>query len=625
MNKTTGIIAICALFVVALITIYFGKIVINNKAAEQARLEALATDNDGDGFSEDQGDCDDTTNARHSEASEGILLDDLLYADGIDNDCDDIVDEGTISPDKDNDNSLSVNLNKESFFAPDCDDERNFIFPNALERPNGMDDDCDGIVDEGTDLFDDDEDGFTEKDGDCNDHQPNRFPDAPEGQLVDGQLFGDSIDNDCDGVVDEGATDVDNDHDGYCEHTECYDTRDKGGDCDDENNKVFPGALEFTPTREGEIVLDGIDNDCDGIVDNNTPLYDDDGDGFSENDGDCDDTNKFVFPGAPEENAAGVIDKIDNDCDGIVDEGTRVFYHDGDKYTEENCDCNYKNPRIHSKAKEWVDGVDNNCNDLVDEGVPPSLPSTPSKANYPGGIYYVVPKAVLFKRAGSWDEQTGIQLASVDWESDTFWLKTLNRDKVTVGKISESSPKVTSALDLILTLPSEDEKTGHKALLRFDQRLQDIHVKVVVSQGPGAGVRVALNDPIDGIVHGTKIKSVYLSGYPNNTTFILQDGVKTTSLIFFSCNSEHELSCELIGTADLTPLKLDTMKPGSHRALKVNTVKTHDATRCANIYTLAGKNSGNTSRSLGAHFHALEEACAPTGTANLTVSVTATR
>ena len=47
---------------------------------------------------------------------------------------------------------------------------------------------------------------------------------------------------------------------------------------------------------------------------------DDDTDGYSENQGDCDDTNASINPGATE-----IEDNIDNDCDGEVDEGLDVL------------------------------------------------------------------------------------------------------------------------------------------------------------------------------------------------------------------------------------------------------------------------------------------------------------
>ena len=74
-----------------------------------------------------------------------------------------------------------------------CDDENDAVAPDVTEEENGIDDDCDGDIDEGfTDL---DGDGLSEMDGDCNDNNGWVYPDAPE--LCDG------LDNDCDGGIDE--------------------------------------------------------------------------------------------------------------------------------------------------------------------------------------------------------------------------------------------------------------------------------------------------------------------------------------------------------------------------------------------------------------------------------------
>lgn len=123
----------------------------------------------------------------------------------------------------------------------DCDDADSTIYPGASERCNGLDDDCDGVVDEGCERdLDRDSDGFTVAEGDCNDTNPSIYPGAPERC--------NEVDNDCDGVVDEGCP-VDSDRDGFTSVE---------GDCDDFDSDVHPGAPEL---------CDGDDNDCDGVVD----------------------------------------------------------------------------------------------------------------------------------------------------------------------------------------------------------------------------------------------------------------------------------------------------------------------------------------------------------------------
>ena len=170
----------------------------------------------------------------------------------------------------------------------DCDDGNASVHPGAHEAPDGVDNDCDGQVDEGTTNSDDDGDGYSEADGDCDDVHDDVYPGAPE--------IADHVDNDCDGHVDEGTNVHDDDGDGYSE---------MDGDCDDDNVHSYPGATE---------IGDGLDNDCDGEIDESMDPTDDDGDGYSEADGDCDDRNPEIYPGALE-----VEDGVDNDCDGHVD------------------------------------------------------------------------------------------------------------------------------------------------------------------------------------------------------------------------------------------------------------------------------------------------------------------
>jgi hypothetical protein len=123
-------------------------------------------------------------------------------------------------------------------------------------------------------------------------------------------------------------------------------------DCDDAHASAYPYGTE---------IADRIDNDCDGTIDEGTEFYDDDLDGYTEEDGDCDDTDERVYPGAGE-----IPDGKDNDCDGTFDEGTSLYDDDGDGYTEVDNDCNDNDPTVNPEAVEYCDGIDNDCNLLKD-------------------------------------------------------------------------------------------------------------------------------------------------------------------------------------------------------------------------------------------------------------------
>jgi hypothetical protein len=90
---------------------------------------------------------------------------------------------------------------------------------------------------------------------------------------------------------------IDNDIDGY----------DEFEDCNDNNPGINPGAME---------ICDGVDQDCDGQVDNG---YDVDDDGYTSCAGDCDDGDPAVHPGMEELVGNG----IDDNCNGRIDETGR--------------------------------------------------------------------------------------------------------------------------------------------------------------------------------------------------------------------------------------------------------------------------------------------------------------
>lgn len=290
-------------------------------------------DDDGDGFSEAEGDCNDTSADTYIGATE--------IANGFDDDCDGDVDEGTSADDGDNDGYTPP--------AGDCVDTDASIYPGAPETVDGWDDDCDGLIDETTPAYDDDGDGYCDDPttcitpwipGDCNDGDPGANPGQTE--VVNG------VDDDCDGTVDNGTPVSDNDGDGYAGI---------GGDCDDANPNTYPGAPE---------IADAADNDCDSAVDEGTIYSDDDSDGFTEFAGDCNDNDFFVFPSALEDLQAvtpGEGDGIDNNCNGVVDEGTTTFDDDGDGVTEQGGDCDDTSTAISPALWDYPgDGVDADCN-----------------------------------------------------------------------------------------------------------------------------------------------------------------------------------------------------------------------------------------------------------------------
>ncbi len=89
------------------------------------------------------------------------------------------------------------------------------------------------------------------------------------------------------------------------------------------------GSHVITLTATDETPLDGSDSITIDVIDPNN--WDDDGDGYTENEGDCDDAESDANPGETE-----ICDDIDNDCDGDVNETWADTYEDnndsGDSY-----------------------------------------------------------------------------------------------------------------------------------------------------------------------------------------------------------------------------------------------------------------------------------------------------
>jgi MYXO-CTERM domain-containing protein len=413
----------------------------------------VVSDADGDGFASDV-DCDDTDASIYPGATE--------YCDGVDNNCDGTIDEDTAIDaltwyaDADNDGYGDASTTDIECYQPtgyvadntDCNDSNNTTYPNAPEYCDGVDNDCDGTIDEDTAVdavtwyADTDSDGYGDAsttdiecyqptgyvadNTDCDDSNTTTYPTAPE--------YCDGVDNDCDGTIDEDtAVDAvtwyaDTDSDGYGNaavmDVECYQPTGyvaDNTDCDDSNTTTYPTAPEY---------CDGVDNDCDGTVDEDTAVdaltwyADTDSDGYGDasttdiecyqptgyvaDDTDCDDTDADTYPGADE-----WCDGHDDDCDGITDEddsmdsitwyvdadgdgegdptisadscyGATGYVEnstdcddtdaalntsdaDGDGFTSCDSDCNDGDATINIDASEiWYDGVDQNCDGWSD-------------------------------------------------------------------------------------------------------------------------------------------------------------------------------------------------------------------------------------------------------------------
>ncbi|HTL37811.1 MAG TPA: MopE-related protein [Kofleriaceae bacterium] len=143
---------------------------------------------------------------------------------------------------------------------------------------------------------------------DCNDNNGLVKPQAAEHAC-------EGLDDDCDGKIDE---DYDLDQDGY---SVCSDDP-LVKDCNDAASTVHPGATELCGTAG---TGNGIDENCNGYIDETCQPCDNtdnDGDGKSECQGDCDDAQPTVGPGKPE-----ACDGFDTDCN---------------KFTTQNCNVSDK-------------------------------------------------------------------------------------------------------------------------------------------------------------------------------------------------------------------------------------------------------------------------------------------
>jgi len=330
--------------------------------------------------------------------------------DGVDNNCDGVPDDGfglgtpCDGPDSDFCNEGVLEC-EPATLGVICSDTSG----DSVEICNGIDDDCDGKIDEGFDV------GFPcdGPDADlCLRGEKVCSADGSTTVCADDSPNSDEVcngfDDDCDGSTDEqdaGGCTVyyaDNDQDGFgagpgqclCAPTGPF-TSTSDTDCDDTRNDVYPGSVE---------VCDGVDQDCDGTTDEN-PQTDSlpwiidcyTGPDGTEDVGICTGgTTQCNGASGFDPTCVGEVtpqveacDDLDNDCDGTTDEenanGCTTYYRDVDNDTYgtgparclcdpegewdnlNDLDCNDDNAMINPDAVEVCDGIDNECDGFIDE------------------------------------------------------------------------------------------------------------------------------------------------------------------------------------------------------------------------------------------------------------------
>jgi len=356
--------------------IWSGPVRLTDQAVVKVMLQAIGPgcDGDGDGFVDCQIDGCCPTDAVVTDCEPTLPEANPLAVEPQCEACDDIVDQDCTDGDR-----PCVDFDADGIadcieVQAGCGVGETAAGPGLTEICDGIDNNCDGQTDEGFETPVEQLaigalcglPGTPCQNGRIVCAQdPTAPPICNTDAFKSAEVCEDAIDNDCDGVINNGCIAQDADGDGFDEDSDCndFDAAFNPGPSVSEPCCDVALSVGEDPAAPSPAVLAACDNNCDGTV-GFCAASDLDGDGV-EAPADCDDTDPWVYPGAPEL----CDDGVDQDCFGGDLPCAGLVDPDGDGYATD-VDCAPEDVNSYPGAPEVCDGVDNDCDGVIDDGNP---------------------------------------------------------------------------------------------------------------------------------------------------------------------------------------------------------------------------------------------------------------